>query len=57
MSQIENMWAIMKDKIWRDIANIKDIYDLMEKIEDIFWQDQTILNCIQHGYDSMPYRI
>ena len=57
LNPIENVWGIMKDQIWRDKDELHNKYDLMKKIEDIFWNNKKILNTIKNGYSSMPKRI
>jgi hypothetical protein len=47
----------MKDAVWKERDSLKNVYDLMDLIEDLFWHDRVILNCIINGYNSMSNRI
>ena len=57
LSPIENVWAIIKDKLWTMADEIVSDDNLMDIIEDIFWHDETIKRAIINCYDSLPNRV
>ena len=40
LNPIENLWGVIKDKIWHKMYEIHSKNDLIEAIEDIWWEDQ-----------------
>jgi transposase len=57
LSPIENIWAIMKDKIFDRADEIGNKEDLRSLIENIFFHDETLIQACKNCYLSMPERI
>ncbi len=57
LSPIENVWAIIKNKIFDRASEITKDEELITMIEDFFSRDKTVKEAIKNCYDSLPYRI
>jgi transposase len=57
INPIENVWGKLKDIVWQHKDELKNKYDLMDYIEDAFFNDKVILKTIENGYKSLPYRL
>jgi transposase len=57
LSPIENVWALIKDQVWRRRNEMENVRDLKDIIEDIFFNDEGIREAISNTYRSMPQRV
>ena len=57
LNPIENLWAIIKDMIWKVRDELKSKEDLMERIEDIWFNDKSLVEICKNLYESLPERI
>jgi transposase len=57
MSPIENIWGIIKDRIWERASSIESIDELKKIIKNIFKNDEGIRLATKNCYTSMPKRI
>jgi hypothetical protein len=57
LNPIENIWGLIKDRIWEIAHEIGSFEDLTEKTEYIFWNDEMIYLAIVRSFESMLYRV
>ncbi len=57
LNPIENVWGLLKDRVWEKAHEIESKGDLIKLIEQTFWHDEMIKVAIKRCYQSMPYRI
>ncbi len=57
LNPIENIWSIMKNKLFDRADEIESKDDLKELVEEIFFEDETIVSAIKNCYLSLPDRI
>ena len=57
LNPIENVWGLLKDRVWERAEDLESKEDLIELIKDIFWKGNMIKLAIRRCYESMPYRM
>jgi hypothetical protein len=53
LSLIENVWALIKNKIFDRASDITKWEELITMVEDIFWKNKTVKEAIKNCYDSL----
>ncbi len=46
LNPIENIWAILKDRIWTERHDIPDVDTLKDRIQSLFMEDERIKSAI-----------
>ncbi len=57
LNPIENVWGLIKDRVWERTSEIGTPEDLIAIIKEVFQKDQMIKTAIKRCYESMPGRI
>jgi transposase len=57
LNPIENIWAIIKDKLFDRAEEVGSPNDLKDIIEEIFFEDETIESAIRNCCLSMQDRV